>query len=64
MPVRHRGFVPPFLPMPARIQTPLPDPEAGDHPNRHHPRLSPQQAVDALGTDAARIFQRMVRSPR
>ena len=23
----------------------------------HHPRLSPQQAVDALGTDAARIFQ-------
>ena len=23
----------------------------------NHPRLSPQQAVDALGTDAARIFQ-------
>lgn len=23
----------------------------------HHPRLTPQQAVDALGTDAARIFQ-------
>ena len=23
----------------------------------HHPRLTPQQAVDALGTDALRIFQ-------
>ena len=23
----------------------------------HHPRLSPQQAVDALGTHAARIYQ-------
>lgn len=23
----------------------------------NHPRLTPQQAVDALGTDAARIFQ-------
>ncbi|MEY4244836.1 MAG: hypothetical protein RLZZ245_2421 [Verrucomicrobiota bacterium] len=23
----------------------------------HHPRLTPQQAVDALGTDAVRIFQ-------
>lgn len=23
----------------------------------HHPRLTPQQAVDALGSDAARIFQ-------